>query len=273
MAAIRMHPHDSRARRPGWSTIHSMTSPDAAAALPAPAGKGEFARLTGVLFEPTKTFADIARRPGWMVPLALLILASIGVTALYGQHVGWERLIRHQIETTSRGQQIPPEQREQAIATQARMAPLFGYVGTLVAIPLYCLLAAGIFTGLVAGVMAAQVRFKQVFGVVVYASMPNVIAALLTAVVMLLKNPDDFDLQNPLIFNAGALMDPDHGSKFLHSIAASIDLFSFWAMLLMATGLMAAAGRKLSFGGALFVVALPWAAYVLAKSALAGLFG
>lgn len=250
-----------------------MTPQDAAAEQPTPAGMGEFSRIAGVFFEPSRTFADIARRPSWILPLALMILASIGVTAYYGQHVGWERLIRHQIETSSRGQQLSPEQREQAIATQARLAPLFGYVGTLIAIPLYCLLAAGVFTGLVAGVMSAPVRFKQVFGVVTYASLPNVLAALLTIVVMMLKNPDDFDLQNPLMFNAGALMDPEHSSKFLHSMATSIDLFSFWVMLLMATGLKSAAGKKLSFGGALFVVMLPWAVYVLAKSALAGLFG
>lgn len=234
---------------------------------------GDFSRLTGVFFEPSKTFADIARRPSWILPLLLMVLASLGVTALYSQHVGWERLIRHQIETSSRGQQLSPEQREQAIATQARLAPLFGYVGTLVAIPLYCLLAAGVFTGLVAGVMSAPVRFKQVFSVVAFASLPNVVGALLTGVVMLLKNPDDFDLQNPLMFNAGAFMDAEHGSKFLHSMATSIDLFSFWVMLLMATGLKAAAGKKLSFGGALFVVVLPWAVWVLAKSALAGIFG
>ena len=234
---------------------------------------GEFSRLSGVFFEPSKTFADIARRPSWLLPLALMILASIGVTALYGQHVGWERLIRHQIETSSRTQQLSPEQKEQAIATQSRIAPLFGYVGTVIGIPLYCLLAAGIFTGLVAGVMSAPVRFKQVFAVVTYASLPNVVAALLTGVVILLKNPDDFDLQNPLMFNAGAFMDPEHSSKFLHSVATSIDLFSFWVILLMATGVKAAAGKKLSFGGALFVVVLPWAVYVLGKSALAGLFG
>lgn len=234
---------------------------------------GDFSRLTGVLFEPSKTFTDIARRPSWILPLVLMILASMGVTALFSQRVGWERLIRHQIETSSRAQQLSPEQREQAIATQSRLAPVFGYAGTLVAIPLYCLLAAGVFTGLVAGVMSVPVRFRQAFAVVAYASLPNVVAALLTGVVMLLKNPDDFDLQNPLMFNAGAFMDPEHSSKFLHSMATSIDLFSFWVILLMATGLKAAGGKKLSFGGALFVVVLPWAVYVLAKSGLTGMFG
>ena len=243
-----------------------------AAAQPGSAGMGEFSRLAGVFFEPSKTFADIARRPTWLVPLVLWIVTGIAVTALFGQHVGWERMMRHQLETSSRGQQMPADQREQAIAMQSRIAPLFGYVGILVGVPLYCLIAAGIFTGLVAGVMSAPVKFKQAFAVVAWANLPNLIVAALTIVVMFLKNPDDFDLQNPLMFNIGAFMDPEHGSKFLHSMATSIDLFSFWVILLIATGLKAAAGKRLSFGGALFAVLLPWAVYVLIKSALAGVF-
>ena len=41
-------------------------------------------------------------------------------------------------------------------------------------------------------------------------------------------------------------------------------------ILLMAVGLKAAAGKKLTFGSALFAVVLPWAVYVLGKSAWAG---
>src|ERR1035438_9346212 len=49
-------------------------------------------------------------------------------------------------------------------------------------------------------------------------------------------------------------------------------LFSFWIMLLLATGIKAAAGMKFAFGSALFAVLLPWGVYVLGKSALAGIF-
>jgi Yip1-like protein len=243
-----------------------------AAAQPGPGEMSEVSRIAGIFFEPSKTFADIARRPTWVVPLVLAVLAGIGLTTLYGQHLTWGRVVRHQIETSPRAQQLSPEQKEQQVAVGAKMAPVIGFVASVIFVPLYCLLAAAIFTGLVAGVMSAPVKFKQVFAVVAWAGLPNLIVAVLSAVVMFLKNPDDFDVQNPLMFNAGAFMDPEHSSKFLHSLAISIDLFSFWVILLIATGLKAAAGKKLSFGGALFVVLLPWAVYVLIKSALAGAF-
>jgi len=249
-----------------------MASPDAAV-MAEPSPMGPLARIAGVFFEPSKTFADIARRPSWLVPLVLAIVGGISITFLIGQHVGWERIVRHQVESSSRAQQLSAEQKEQQIQMGVKMAPVFGYAAPVVFAPLYFLLAAGIFTGLVAGVMSAPVKFKQVFAVVTWASLPNLIAAVLTGVVFFLKNPDDIDPQNALMFNLGAYMDPQHSSKFLVSAASSLDLFSFWIMFLMATGLKAAAGKKLSFGGALVVVVLPWAAYVLVKSALAGVFG
>jgi len=47
-------------------------------------------------------------------------------------------------------------------------------------------------------------------------------------------------------------------------------LFVFWTIFLIATGLKAAAGKKLTFTGALMAVLLPWAVVVLGKAALAG---
>ena len=75
------------------------------------------------------------------------------------------------------------------------------------------------------------------------------------------------------MFNPGAFMDPQTSPKFVYSLASSLDLFTIWILLLVATGLKAAAGKKLSFGGALFAVMLPWAVIILGKAALAGLTG
>lgn len=239
---------------------------------PAPAGMGEFSRISGVFFEPSKTFQDIAARPKWLVPFLLIVLASIVYMALYTQHVGWERMIRHQIETSSRTAQLTPEQREQAIATQTRLGPILGYAGSVIGVTVYYLVAAGVLLGIVAGMMSAPVKFKQVFAIMCYAGLTGLVYMALSIVVMFLKNPDDFNMQNPLVFNPGAFMEPTTSSKFIYSLATSIDLFSFWSIFLIATGLKAAAGKKLSFGGALFAVILPWAVYVLAKSSLAGMF-
>lgn len=248
--------------------------PENAAAIEPPTGKmGEISRIAGVIFEPGKTYEDIARRPTWFVPLALVIVVSCVYMALFTQHVGWERFMRQQIETSSRTQQMSPEQKEQAIAVQTKLGPVFGYGGSILGPPIVDLVVAGILLGIVAGIMSAPVKFKQVFAVMCFSSIPNVIAAILAIVVMFLKNPNDFDLQNPTMFNIGAFLDPDKTSKFLYSLAGAFDLFSFWTIILIAIGLRAAAGkRQLSFGGALFSVLLPWSIFILGRAALRSLF-
>lgn len=231
-------------------------------------------RLVGVFFEPKKTFEDIAQRPNFVVPMILIMLCALAVTVTFTQHVGWDRFLRQQMEnsTNSRVAQLTPEQKEQAVAMQAKFAPIFGVVGIVVGIPLYYTVGSAVLLGIVAGIMSAPVKFKQVFAVMAYSSLPGVVSSILTLVVMLLKNPDQFNLQNPLAFNPAAFMDPQSTPKFLYSLGSAMDLFSFWAIFLIATGLKAAAGKKLSFSGALFSVILPWAVFVLGRAALAGVF-
>jgi hypothetical protein len=248
-----------------------MTPENSPAVQPAPAGMGEFSRITGVFFDPKKTFEDIARRPSWIVPLVLIIIASLAMSMTMSQKIGWDRIVRHSMETSSRSQQMTPEQREQAIATGVKIASIIAYAAVIF-VPVVFAIMAGVLLGVASGIFSAGVRFKQVFAVVCYSSLTGLVSTILTIVVLFLKNPDEFNIQNPLAFNPGAFMDPDK-SKGLYSLATSLDLFSFWTILLMATGIKAAAGKKLSFGTALFAVVLPWAVYVLGKSAWAGFMG
>lgn len=240
---------------------------------PQPAGMGEFSRITGVFFEPKKTFADVAARPKWFVPLLLVVLASLAYTIALSQHIGWGTLLRHQFETNQQMAQMPPEQREQAVAMGTKIASALAYVGPIVGVPIYYLIVAGLLTGIAAGIMSAGVKFKQVFAIVSYAGLPGVIFSALALAVVFLKNPEDFNMENPLAFNPAAFMNPESSSKFAYALASSFDLFALWTILLMATGLKAAAGKKLSFGGALFAVVLPWAIFTLIKAGLAGLRG
>ncbi len=233
---------------------------------------GEFSRLVGVFIEPTKTFRDIAQRPSWIVPMILVILTVIGVTTTMSQKIGWERIFRHQMETNSRMQQMSAEQREQTLAMQMKFASVGGYAGALVGVPIFNIVVAAVLLGIAGGIMGGGMRFKQVFSLVTYSGLPGVVSGILTVVVIFLKNPDDFNMQNPLAFNVGAFLDPNTASKFLYSLASSIDLFVFWTIFLMATGLKAAAGKKLTFTGALVAVLLPWAVVVLAKAAVTGAF-
>lgn len=240
---------------------------------PQPKGLGEASRLVGVFFEPAKTFADVAERPAFWAPLILVIVVSVCTMVLFAQHVGWEHMIRHQLETNSRMAQLSAEQREAQIQMSLKFAPVGAYVGIILGTPLMWLAWAGILLGIVKGLMSVPVRFKQVFAVLCYSGLPGIVMALLMIAVMFMKPPEDFNLQNPLVFNPGAFMDPTTTSKFLVSLGTSLDLFRLWTLVLAGIGLKAAGGKQLSMTGAMMAVFLPWAIWTLASASLAGIFG
>ena len=244
---------------------------------PQPQGMSEASRLSGVFFEPKKAFEDIAARPFFWVPLILTIVAGLIFVTMLGQHIGWSQIIRQQMQSNPRSaqqmDQLPPDQRERMIEMQTRFVPFGFYGGALLGGPIFFLIAGLILLGITRGIMSAPIRFKQVFAILCYASMPTIIQTILTTVVMFLKKPEEFNLQNPLAFNPGAFMDPTTTSKFLYALASAIDVFTIWRIVLIAVGLKAAGGRKLSFGGALTAVALPWVIIVLIRASLANVFG
>jgi hypothetical protein len=243
------------------------TAPENAAPM------SEVGRITGVYLDPKKAFADIAARPRWYVPIILMVAAALAFVYLYTSHVGWERFMRQTLENNSRMQQLDAEKREAVIEQQTKLAPIFGYVGSLVFIPVAALAIAGAVLLMCKMMGAASLTFKQMFGISSYAMLPTLLASILAIVVLFLKDPEQFNLQNPLAFNLGAFLEPPPNTgKALYSLATSIDLFSFWTILLLATGITVAA-RKFTFSKALVAVVVPWVIYVLVKSGWTGMFG
>ena len=229
----------------------------------------EWSRLLGVFFEPGKTFAEIAERPRWLAPLLIGILSAVLLIYLFNRHVGWESSLQRAMDNNRFVQQLPPDQRQIAFDRQLRLMPVFSYLGAILGFPITLLLAAGLATVIIRGLLGTPIRFVQAFAAMAYAFLPRVIYAGLSISVMFLKNPDEFDLQNAFASNPGAFMDPQKSSRFLYTVASQLDVFSIWVILLAAVGLKAAGGKRLSFGGALFAVVLPWAVYVLIRGGLA----
>ena len=204
----------------------------------------EGSRLLGVFFEPGKTFADIAERPRWLVPLLIGILSAVLLIYLFNRHVGWESTLERAMDNNRFVQQLPPEQRQIAFDRQLRLMPVFSYLGAILGFPITLLLAAGLATVIIRGLLGTPIRFVQAFAAMAYAFLPRVVYAGLSISVMFLKNPDEFDLQNAFASNPGAFMDPQKSSRFLYTVASQLDVFSIWVILLVAVGLKAAGGKR-----------------------------
>ncbi len=230
---------------------------------PPPLSKmSEPARLAGVFFSPGKAFADIARRPRWWIPVILSAILSTVYLNAFTQRVGWESVIRPAMEKNQSTQNMPVQQREQLIRTTAGLYKYVGYGSILISL-LSVFIIAVILMFLFDTMMSAGIGLKRMMAIVAYAFLPMMIYTALSMVVLFLKDPDEFNLQNPLMFNVGAYLSTDAPAA-LRSLGSSIDLFSLWVIVLLAIGISAAA-HKISFGKALAGVALPWALYVCIK--------
>jgi hypothetical protein len=132
-------------------------------------------------------------------------------------------------------------------------------VGTL----FYVFIVAVLLMFLFDTMMSAGIGLKRMMAIVAYGFLPLVVQTLLSMLVLYLKDPEEFNLQNPLMFNVGAYLSTDAPAA-LRSLGSSIDLFSFWIMILLAIG-VSSASRKIGFGKALTAIALPWALLVCLK--------
>jgi hypothetical protein len=231
----------------------------------------EPARLTGVYFSPGAAMADVAARPQrWWIPLILFIVVQMVYMNLYGSRVGWERTVRQQIESSSRYEQMTPEQREQGLRMGVKMAGIMSYGGVAIGVPVVALVMAGVLM-FALNLMGSKSSFKQSFSIVAYSMMIGVLVQLLAIGVMFLKNPEDFDIRNPLAFNAGALVSST-APKWLASLAGSLDVFSFWSMAVLAFG-YAATSKKMTWGKAFCGILALWAVYVVGKTGWVAMFG
>lgn len=228
-------------------------------------------RVTGVLFAPTETFKDIARKPNWIVPLLLLTAVSMVVCYFLVQKVDWEAFQRKQIESSSFTSNLPQDQKDAAVARNVKFTvPIsyaIGLLGPIISILIITLVYWGsfnIFKG-------AGLKFGTAFSIVNYAFVPGIIGAVLTAVVIMLKRAGEVDPTRIAITSLGNFL-PGDAAKWLVALGSSIDLIWFWTLALLAIGFAAANPRKVTTSSAYTVVIGVWVVYVLIKVGLAAAF-
>ena len=142
---------------------------------PQPQGLGEVSRLTGVFFEPTKTFQDIAARPNFWVPLIIIMVTSITFLALFSQHVGWERMMRQQTGGEFADGAAFAGTARDAASDDDEVRAGGRLCGVLVFVPLGTLIWAAILLLIVKTMMGAPVRLKQIYAVHLLCAMPGLI--------------------------------------------------------------------------------------------------
>lgn len=241
----------------------------------APASVGSFGRVFGALFNPKATFESIAQRPTWVLPLLFLFLISVAIVAIFGQRVGWRPLLERQIANNPRAEkqmeQLPPEKREQVLNQQAKFAPIFGYVAVIVFTFGGAVVVAAIFLAAFNVVSGTKIGFSTSLGIVAHSWMPYLVSGLLGILILFIKDPSTIDIEHLVASNPGALL-ADNSPKWLVSLLTSLDVFTFWGLVLQGVGYSATNPKKIPFGKAFGTVLAVWAFYVIVKVGLAAAF-
>jgi hypothetical protein len=250
----------------------------ASSAMPTPEASesvSSIGRVVGALFSPKATFESIARRPTWVVPLLLLTLLSIGVTALFSQRVGWRTFMEHEIAQNASAQrrmeQVPADQREQVLDQQAKFAAGIGYFVAVTVAFIGAAVVAGVLLVTFNLVSGTKIGFSTALGIVSYSWVPLLIHGLLGIVILFVKDPSTIDIKNLVASNPGALLSDD-SAKWLVTLLTSLDIFAFWAILLQAFGFSATNPKKISFGKAFGTIFTVWLLYVLVRVGATAIF-
>lgn len=214
--------------------------PDAGPGMSTPA------TLTGIFFEPGKTFEALRTRPRFLVAGLIMMLLTFSVTIVINQRIDMGQYIRESMEKSSRGANQTEEQKEMGV----KIGKIVSYLIPL-AVPIAIAAGAALY---LLGVMAfgGSISYKKSVSVWTYSSLPpQLVGTIIVILVLFLKAPETIDLERLAVTNPAAFLSSD-SSPVLIALLSKFDLLRFYGMFLAAIGLKKVA--KISSGSAWGVV-------------------
>ena len=180
-----------------------------------------------IFYQPGKVFESLPeRKHAWIPAIVLDMAILIAITAVTLHFIGMETILRQRLE----GTRLTPEQMQTALERAASPTQVYiSYAGAAFSGILAVLAIAGLLT-VFAMMSSRQPRFTTMLSMVALAFLPYwLITGVMTSLVMLVSpDPGSLDVSNILATNAAAFLDRATTSKWLYSVAGSIDLLSFF---------------------------------------------
>jgi hypothetical protein len=212
-----------------------------------PARLGPVARLTGTLFSPGETFADVNRKPTWLAPMLIAIITTVAFSFFYDWKVkpDYLAMTRKQMTQRAGSGEMPPEDRiQQAANISSKINWLIAIIFPIVGF----LFISGVFAlGML--LMQAQTTFKKILSAVAWSSCAVGLVSTIVVTASVMIRDDDalkivpfYAASKYCATNLAALLPSD--SAVVKAITASLDVFTIWRLILLAIGLAAIAGSR-----------------------------
>ena len=204
---------------------------------------GVLQRTFGVFNSPQKTLEDIAARPNWLFPLILIdLLSMVGMQVVMPALLEEMKTNPHFEKLLDSGQ-LTPEQYEQARENQLKGTKSFAAVGAGITTILATIFVTAIilFAGNV--IMGGSAKFAQVFSIYCWVGLIGLLGFLVRIPIQLQK------LSMKVYFSPAVLFSSEAEQSALFKIAAALDVFLIWQLVVLAIGF--AALYKFPFGKSL----------------------
>ena len=222
--------------------------------------------LTGIFFEPSRTFEALRARPRFLVAGLILLILTVAVTLVLYARVDMGQFIRDRIEQSPNAAQATEAQKEM----QVKFGKMIGMVGIPLAVPIGIAVGGALYM-LLTMAFGGSITYKKSVSVWTYSWLaPSVFGTLIALLVLFLKSPDTIVPENLVVTNPGALMG-EGAPKVLKALLSQFDLLRFYGFFLAALGLRKVA--KISSGQAWGVVLTLWFIGLLFAVGRAALFG
>jgi hypothetical protein len=166
--------------------------------------------------------------------LIVLMLTAVGLGVALHYRMDYQEVVEASL--AARGQELPPEQVEQAIEIRERFGVLFAGFGAVFG-ALFYLLTAFLFW-MALHLQGSEITYKASFSTYLHGALPLGLLALLSAGVVLAGNGVGFAEVTSGTFLASnlAFLAPEGTSIPVRAFLGAIDFFALWAVALWSIG-------------------------------------
>jgi hypothetical protein len=211
--------------------------------------------LVAALTAPGRGLAAVAERRRMLTALLAATLASLLVAAVTVPRIDFTRDASRSPEAAA----MTPHELEEAEAQATKIGAVAGWAGAGLG-PVFAVLGTGLACFLAFKVAGTKPGLKASMAVSAHALLPLFLARLLTVPAAIAQAPlQPAEVPRLLPSSLAALL-PITASPIAQAAASSVDLFTLWALALLALGMARVTGASRWRAG--LVVAVLWAAQV-----------
>lgn len=228
----------------------------------APQPRNALQRFVGIFTSPLATLQDIAARPEWITPMAILVVLTIILAYLMMPAILADAA--KSFDKMAESGKVSADQLEKMQEASQGFTRSFGpFMGGLYII-ISSIVAAAVLLFVGNIIMAGKANFRQMLSIYVWTGMVTLIGSILRLPLALKQNT------MAVFFSPAAFIGEEGRESLWFKISASLDVFTIWRVILLGVGF--AALYRFGLGKSLAVIVGLYVLMIAVSVSFSGMF-